>query len=121
MSCIFFASVFQNFWVSTRLADSVDAKPDGLLPDRIRRGRAIIAPVVILADEPTGNLDTATSRKLCELMHWLSTAEGRTIVTVTHDPAVAVWTQRVMVLKDGHVISTINTSTCPTAGELGVR
>jgi len=89
---------------------------------RVAVGRAMITnPTVILADEPTGNLDTANSRKLCELMHGLCTENGCTMVTVTHDPAVAIWASKVMILKDGYVAETLNTSEFTWPSELGAR
>jgi putative ABC transport system ATP-binding protein len=72
---------------------------------RVAIGRALITdPAVILADEPTGNLDSANSRAVCELLRDLSTIHGRTIVMVTHEPSVAVYAQEVAVLKDGKLI-----------------
>ncbi|HOF18584.1 MAG TPA: ABC transporter ATP-binding protein [Phycisphaerae bacterium] len=89
---------------------------------RVAIGRAMIAdPTVILADEPTGNLDSASSRNLCKLLQRLCDEHGRTIITVTHDPAVAVWADRVMVLKDGRIVETLDTSAYDSARELGVR
>ena len=85
-------------------------------------GRAMITdPTVILADEPSGNLDTANSRRLCELMHRLCQQRGRTVITVTHDPAVAMWAQRVMVLQDGRIVETIDTATASSPRELADR
>jgi putative ABC transport system ATP-binding protein len=83
-------------------------RPDALSggeQQRVAIGRALITdPAVILADEPTGNLDSANSKAVCELLRDLSTIHGRTIVMVTHEPSVAVYAQEVAVLKDGKLI-----------------
>jgi putative ABC transport system ATP-binding protein len=72
---------------------------------RVAIGRALITdPAVILADEPTGNLDSANSRAVCELLRDLSADRGKTIVMVTHEPSVAAYAQDVVVLKDGKII-----------------
>ncbi len=72
---------------------------------RVAIGRALITnPAVILADEPTGNLDSTNSKAVCELLRDLSTVHGKTIVMVTHEPTVAAYAQSVVVLKDGKII-----------------
>src|SRR3954468_2780407 len=72
---------------------------------RVAIGRALVTdPAVILADEPTGNLDSVNSRGVCELLRDLSSIHGRTIVMVTHEPSVAAYAQEVAVLKDGKLI-----------------
>jgi putative ABC transport system ATP-binding protein len=61
-------------------------------------------PVVILADEATGNLDTRTSFEIMELFQRLNTDEGKTIVFVTHEPDIARLTSRNIIFRDGLVI-----------------
>ncbi len=69
---------------------------------RVAIARALINnPALILADEPTGSLDFANGQALCSLLHDLCTNDGRTILMVTHEPAVAAWADRVLVMKDG--------------------
>ena len=60
-------------------------------------------PSLVLADEPTGSLDTEAGRALMGLLHELNESQGTTFIVVTHDPAVARQTNRVVVLEDGKV------------------
>ena len=61
-------------------------------------------PSLILADEPTGNLDTSAGQDLMKLLHDLNQSQGTTFVVVTHDPAVARQTRRVVVMADGKIV-----------------
>jgi putative ABC transport system ATP-binding protein len=61
-------------------------------------------PPILLADEPTGNLDSATGRHIVSLLVAVKEARGRTLILVTHDPELAAMADEVMVLKDGRVI-----------------
>ncbi len=71
---------------------------------RVAVARALYArPAVILADEPTGNLDAKASRDLCALLRDLNASEKSAILLVTHDPAVAATATRVCFLKDGKI------------------
>ena len=68
--------------------------------------RAIVTgPTVLMADEPTGNLDTARSHEIMELLVNLNRQQGITIVMVTHEPDMAVYAKRVVHFVDGLVES----------------
>ena len=73
---------------------------------RVAIARAIVnqAPV-ILADEPTGNLDTQTSMEIMELFQKLNVESGITIILVTHEPDIAAYSRRTMRFLDGHLVS----------------
>ena len=61
------------------------------------------APPIILADEPTGNLDTQSGQEVMELLLRLNREQGTTLVIVTHDPEVAAQTQRILHIRDGRL------------------
>src|SRR6185312_15947164 len=73
---------------------------------RVAIARALInIPGMILADEPTGNLDSRTSKEIMELLRELNRDHGVTIIVVTHDPGIAAYTDRVVTMRDGRVVS----------------
>ncbi len=76
---------------------------------RVAVARALMAqPSIILADEPTGNLDSAMGLEIIQLLEHLATAYGQAIVVATHDPRVADHAHRVVRLKDGQVSEETN-------------
>ena len=60
-------------------------------------------PAIILADEPTGALDSATGRLIMDIFHRLNKEQGKTIILITHSPELAEETQRILTLKDGMI------------------
>ena len=62
-------------------------------------------PSIILADEPTGALDSATGRMVMDIFHKLHKEQGKTIILITHSPELASETERIVTLKDGKVVS----------------
>jgi putative ABC transport system ATP-binding protein len=91
------------------LADRMDHYPvqlSGGEQQRVALARAFITkPPILLADEPTGNLDGKTGSQVLEILLELNRREGATLVLVTHDPALAAHADRVITLRDGLVVS----------------
>jgi len=73
---------------------------------RVAIARALVndAPL-ILADEPTGNLDTKTSTEIMELFVRLNRESGITVILVTHEPDIAAFSKRIIRFSDGHIVS----------------
>jgi putative ABC transport system ATP-binding protein len=87
------------------------AELSGGQQQRVAIARAIVTrPTLLVADEPTGNLDTARSHEIMELLTKLNTDLGLTIVMVTHEADVATYAQRTIGFLDGHVASDVSTS-----------
>jgi putative ABC transport system ATP-binding protein len=106
---------------SLGLASRRGHRPDAMSggeQQRVAIGRALVSdPAVILADEPTGNLDSANSKSVCELLRDLSSIHNKTIVMVTHEPSVAAYAQEVAVLKDGKLIERFPTEAGGTGSQ----
>ena len=91
------------------LADRAEHYPvqlSGGEQQRVAVARAVARrPPVLLADEPTGNLDSATGKQIIELILGLNRTLGSTLVLVTHDPALAAHADRLITLRDGRVVA----------------
>lgn len=82
----------------------VPAKLSGGEQQRVAIARALaIKPAILLADEPTGNLDSNNGKKVIQMLRKLVTEQGHTIIMVTHDPLVAALADRVIYLFDGQI------------------
>lgn len=94
------------------LHDKVDRLPDQLSggeQERVAIARAIInKPPILLADEPTGNLDTGTTSEIMDVLSTLNQEEGITIVMVTHNPETSQFASRTIHIQDGSLISGVN-------------
>jgi putative ABC transport system ATP-binding protein len=88
----------------TARADHLPPELSGGEQQRVSIARALLTePEIVLADEPTGNLDTRSSTGVLDLLRELNESEGQTLVIVSHDPAAASTARRVVFLRDGKV------------------
>src|SRR5207253_11212599 len=92
-----------------KLEDKMHHKPlelSGGEQQRVALARAIInSPAIILADEPTGNLDTENSRIVLEMFRELNDKFGQTIIMITHNPEAAAACSRTIQMIDGHIVN----------------
>jgi putative ABC transport system ATP-binding protein len=97
--------LLKNVGLSDRL-DHYPVQLSGGEQQRVALARAfILRPPIVMADEPTGNLDTTNGAHVLELLLNLNRVEGTTLVLVTHDPALASHADRRIMLRDGLVVS----------------
>ena len=96
------------------LADRTSHRPtelSGGQQQRVAIARALVKdPAILLADEPTGNLDSRSTAEILAILQDLNRDEGRTVIIVTHEPDIAAQAGRVITMRDGRVVSDGNTS-----------
>jgi putative ABC transport system ATP-binding protein len=104
-----------------RLSDRIDHLPaelSGGQQQRVSIARALLlSPELVLADEPTGNLDTKSGRDVLRVLRELNEEEGHTIVMVTHDAAAAAVADRVIYLRDGKLAGEVDGGSTRRAAE----
>jgi putative ABC transport system ATP-binding protein len=88
-------------------ADHLPAHLSGGEQQRVAIARALsVEPRVVLADEPTGNLDTATGGEIIELLSNLAAEHGATVIVATHDADLALRAPQRLVMRDGKLVGT---------------
>jgi putative ABC transport system ATP-binding protein len=113
--------IMESLGLTGRLNHRPDAMSGGE-QQRVAIGRALVTdPAVLLADEPTGNLDSVNSKSVCELLRDLSVVHNKTIVMVTHEPTVAAFAQEVAVIRDGKLVKRFATQETNGGQELALR
>jgi ABC-type lipoprotein export system ATPase subunit len=98
-------------------ADHVPSQMSGGEQQRVAIARALVGtPDLLLADEPTGNLDSKTSHDIMTMLRDLNRTTGLTMLIVTHDPEVAAMADRVIAFRDGRIVSDTRTAAPARAG-----
>jgi len=103
---------FDTVVTTLGLRDRLDHRPSELSggqQQRVACARALLArPAIVFADEPTGNLDTASGAEVLGFLRRSVDEFGQTVVMVTHDPVAAAYCDRVVVLRDGRVVDDLS-------------
>jgi putative ABC transport system ATP-binding protein len=91
-----------------QMGERLTHRPDQLSggqQQRVAISRALVAdPIIILADEPTGNLDSRASDEIATVLRGIVSKWGHTVLMVTHDPRIAAYADRILFLKDGQIV-----------------
>lgn len=111
-------SLFDRLGLNRRKSHKPGAMSGGE-QQRVAIARALVNdPAIVLADEPTGSLDSVTGQQLCQLLRQLCDEQQRTIVVVTHEPTVAMWADRIVVLRDGKKLTEFESMGTQTPQEI---
>lgn len=106
----------------TAMRGSYPGSLSGGEQQRVAIARALIAnPELILADEPTGSLDSVNGERVCSLLREVTREQSKTVILVTHEPAVGKWADRILILRDGMIVSAFATSDYPDPYALAVH
>jgi putative ABC transport system ATP-binding protein len=101
------------------------SRPDQLSggqQQRVAIARALVAePTLILADEPTGNLDSRAGDEIARLLRQVADEWGRAVLMVTHDPRIAAYADRIVFLKDGRVVDETRLTTGSAAQAFAIK
>lgn len=107
---VFFSEIMELL----QLQDRLNAYPQELSgggQQRVAIARALVSkPSILLADEPTGNLDSNSSMLVIKTLSHINKKMGKTIVLVTHDPKVASYCDKIILLKDGMILNTLESN-----------
>lgn len=110
-------AALESVGLGSRL-DHLPSELSGGQQQRVAIARALVSePAMILADEPTGNLDSRSGAEVMQIFQRLNREQGITTVFVTHDPWIARHTNRVIMLRDGHLIADREIASPLVAGE----
>ena len=89
-------------------SDAVPAKLSGGEQQRVAIARAVVnRPLLLLADEPTGSLDSENSRMVLDILLELNQSSGQTIIIITHDPEAASTANRILEMRDGKIVNPV--------------
>ena len=111
----------RDWLLKVGLGDRLASRPDQLSggqQQRVAIARALVAePALVLADEPTGNLDSHASDEIAALLRQVVDEWGRSVVMVTHDRHIAAYADRIVFLRDGRIVDETRSQPQRTAGE----
>jgi putative ABC transport system ATP-binding protein len=100
-----FASILDKLGIASRL-DHLPSELSGGEQQRVAIARALVnRPAILLADEPTGNLDSANSEAVLQILRDLNDRTGQTILMITHNPEAAAYGHRTVHMKDGAIVN----------------
>ena len=105
----FIQKIVQTLGLDGRL-NALPSQLSGGQQQRVSIGRALInAPALVLADEPTGNLDSKSSQEIMELLKYSNKKYGQTLIVITHDENIALQADRIIRIADGQIVDHVKT------------